>query len=110
MNDDEWDQMMDHANDDTPGDPELERELDDLVREVEWLRDKIQAVRDRRRKRVPYAVGDPRRAYTTACAALIERNVALTKQNIATEMGVDRGTLNGYIRDFGLPYPPEIPR
>lgn len=57
----------------------------------------------RRRRRV---MPDPAARFEDARKALVAREQALSKMAVATEMGIDRGTLDGYIRD-GLvpPYP-----
>jgi hypothetical protein len=45
--------------------------------------------------------------YAKAVDALRGRGARLTKQAIATEMGVDRKTLRRYIEDYNLPDPPQ---
>lgn len=49
------------------------------------------------------ALADPRGRFMEALAALRERDARLTKRAMATEMGIDPGTLNGYVRDGIVP-------
>ena len=52
------------------------------------------------------ALPDPAGSLDAALLALDKRDGRLTKQNVATEMGIDRGTLTGYIDRGEVPsYP-----
>jgi hypothetical protein len=49
------------------------------------------------------ALADPRGRFMEALTALRERDARLTKSAMATEMGIDPGTLNGYVKDGIVP-------
>ncbi|MEO8625617.1 MAG: hypothetical protein ABI452_02855 [Candidatus Limnocylindrales bacterium] len=73
---------------------------------VRWLAAVEQAKSEVERPQRSPAISDPRAAYGRAGLALLDRTQRLTKAAIAGEMGIDRGTLNTYIADHGLPFPP----
>ena len=76
------------------------------MREIKAMNDAATAVYGKPKRRSPQ-FSDIRQRYDRACWSLQERGVRQTKQAIATEMGIDRKTLNSYIDRFGLPYPPQ---
>jgi hypothetical protein len=69
-----------------------------------WARDKAEQRRQKRRR--ARAVSDPAVAYAEACEKLQRDRIKLTKKSIAAEMEIGPDTLNRYIQEYGLTYPP----
>ena len=59
-------------------------------------------VKRRRARGLP----DPRGAFDAAIADLRDKDLTLSRQAVAAAMHIDRGTLQGYIRDGSVPAPP----